>query len=175
MDLQALRQLDRLIRSTLTEFCDHLDSCLWWGKEHDFVNRYAHGFLMARCSPRSFLKHPTQIGIEVGVAQPKGKGFLRPAARKDLVIWPRPWMSCWDDKYDPTNHPMAVLEWKVRLNARNLRCDRHDEAWLSAFAKSRADFVGYAVTLNRTRRHGAQKMCVTRFHEQDVDHNWLIL
>lgn len=171
---REIRQLDRLVRETLIAFSDHLDERQFCGKEHDLVNLYAHGFLMTRCSQKSFLKHPTQIGIEVGVAQPKGKGFLRPAARKDLVIWPKPWMSCWDDKYRPTNHPMAVLEWKVKLKAKELRCDRHDEAWLNAFAKSHADFVGYSVTLNRTRP-AAQNMCVTRFHRQDVNHNWLTL
>jgi hypothetical protein len=172
MDTRAIRQLDRLVRETFTGFSDDLDRCQWWGKEHDFVNRYAHGFLVPRCSPRSPLKHATQIGIEVGVAQPKR--FLRKAARKDLVIWPKPWMSCWDESWEPTNHPIAVLEWKVRLNSANLRCDRHDEAWLTAFARSHPDFVGYSVTLNRTRP-AAQKMCVSRFHGRDTEHEWLTL
>lgn len=169
---REIRQLDRLIRETLTAFSEDLDGCSWWGKEHDFVNRYAHGFLMARCSPRSFLKHPTQIGIEVGVAQPKG--FLRPAARKDLVIWPKPWMSCWSQSWQAENHPIAVLEWKVKAKPRELRCDRHDENWLTAFSKLQPEFVGYAVTLSRTRP-AAQKMCVTRFQRGSVDRNWLTL
>jgi hypothetical protein len=169
-----IRKLDRLIRETLIAFSEDLKGCRWWGKEHDLVNRYAHGFLMARCSSSSFLEHPTQIGIEVGVAQPKGKRFLRPAARKDLVIWPKPWMSCWNDKFEPSNHPMAVLEWKVKLNAKTLRCDPHDKAWLHGFARTHPDFVGYSVTLNRTRT-AAQNMCVTRFHGQDVAPNWLTL
>lgn len=171
---RKIRQLDRVVRETLISFSDHLDKRRFCGKEHDLVNRYAHGFLMARCSPGSVLKHATQIGIEVGVAQPKEKRFSRPAARKDLVIWPKPWMSCWDNKFQPANHPLAVLEWKVRLNARNLRCDPHDEEWLSAFAKSRPDFVGYSVTLNRTRPV-TPKMCVTRFQGQEIQHNWLAL
>jgi hypothetical protein len=168
---REIRWLDRVIRETLTEFSEDLDG-RWWGKEHDLVNRYAHGFLMARCSPKGPLKHPTQIGIEVGVAQPIG--FSSKAARKDLVIWPKPWMSCWDDKYDPANHPMAVLEWKIKLNARNLRCDAHDADWLSRFARSQPDFVGYSVTMNRTRS-AAQKMCVTRFRGQAAEDNWLVL
>ena len=167
-----IRQIDRIIRETLIEFSDHLDKRPFCGKEHDFVNRYAHGFLMERCSPRSFLKHRTQIGIEVGVAQTRG--FPRPAARKDLVIWPKPWMSCWDDKFRPANHPIAVLEWKLKVKGKELRCDRHDEAWLTAFSKWQPDFVGYAVTISRTRP-AAQKLCVTRFHRGDVHHNWLTL
>ena len=169
---RQIRQMDRLVRETLNEFSDHLDKQQFSGKEHDLVNRYAHGFLMARCSPRSFLKHPTQIGIEVGVAQPKGSGFLRPAARKDLVIWPKPWMSCWNASWEAENHPIAVLEWKVRVKATELRCDRHDENWLTAFSKWQPDFVGYAVTLSRTRP-AAQKMSVSRFHRGGVDRNWL--
>lgn len=151
-----------------------MDDCRWWGKEHDLVNRYAHGFLMEHCSPKSVLKHPTQICIEVGVAQPKHKLFLRKAARKDLVIWPQPWMSCWDESFEPVNHPIAVLEWKVRRNAKDLRCDSHDEAWLKAFARRHPDFVGYAVTVNRTRP-ADRKMCVTRFQQRDIDRRWLTL
>jgi hypothetical protein len=169
----SVRKLDRLVRETLTDFSDHLDHHEWCGKEHDFVNLYAHGFLVQRCSVRSILTHPTQIGIEVGVAQPKG--FLRAAARKDLVIWPKPWMSCWDSSWKPANHPIAVLEWKVKVNAKVLRCHPHDEAWLAAYARRHPDFVGYGVTLNRTRRPSAQNLCVTRFYRQEIDPNWLTL
>ena len=169
---RGIRQLDGLVRETLTEFSEDLDHRPWCGKEHDFVNRYAHGFLLKRCSPKLPLKHATQIGIEVGVAQPKR--FLRKAARKDLVIWPKPWMSCWNSSWEPTNHPIAVLEWKVRLKSKNLRCDHHDEAWLSAFARAHPDFVGYSVTLNRTRLV-APRMCVARFYGRDIEHEWLTL
>src|SRR5262245_16738523 len=90
----TIARIDSLIRDALIAFTDDFTRSEWWGKEHDCVNRFVHGFLMPQCGPSAVLAHPTQIGIEVGVAQPPGQ-FERGAARKDVVIWPAPWMSCW--------------------------------------------------------------------------------
>lgn len=92
-----------------------------------------------------------------------------------MFFWPKPWMSCWDDKFEAANHPIAVLEWKLKAKARKLRCDRHDEKWLAAFSASQLDFVGYAVTVSRTRPASIEKMCVSRLYRGIVDHNWLTL
>ena len=116
------------------------------------------------------LAHPTQVGIEVGVAQPRG--FSRQAARKDVVIWPEPWMSCWNESFEPVHKPIAVLEWKLVRTRGPLKCHVHDRAWLSAFAEDEPEAVGYAVTLHRDRGQ-AERISVVRFSGRSVDENWL--
>jgi hypothetical protein len=167
-----IEALDNVVRNSLREFTEDFKIAQWWGKEHDFVNRYVHGFLMKKCSPSSILAHPTQIGIEVGVAQPRNL-FKRGAARKDLVIWPKPWMSCWNEKFEPVHFPMAVLEWKV-VRSGPLRCHVHDRQWLDALAREREEFVGYSVTFNGNRG-GTEQLLVVRFHRGAVDEEWMRL
>jgi hypothetical protein len=141
MNKPDIFQIDALIRDALKEFIEDLGTCRWRGKEHDCVNRFAHGFLLPRCVPSCFLHHPTQICIEVGVAQPPGIGSGG-AARKDLVIWAEPWMSCWNEKWEPVNCPVVVMEWKVALPGKKLRFNRHDRQWLKGFAETNSGAVG---------------------------------
>ena len=166
-------QIDALVHSALTEFIEDFTKSEWWGKEHDCVNRFVHGFLMPKAGTSPVLTHPTQIGIEVGVAQPK-KLFVRGAARKDVVIWPQPWMSCWNSKWEPVNYPIAILEWKVVQPPHKLKCNQHDRDWLSGVAKQRDAFVGYSVTMNR-ERGCTERLLVTRFFRQEVQEEWLHL
>ncbi len=142
-----ISQVDAVIRETLLEFLGGLHACDWRGKENDFINRYAHGFLLQRCSQESFLYHPTQIGIEVAVPQPPGIG-IKPAVKKDLVIWPRAWMSCWDASWRPLNKPLTVLEWKVVRGRGSGGGDAHDHNWLTAFSSFEPRFVGFSVILS---------------------------
>jgi len=71
-------RIDRLVQGALKAFTDDFTHAQWWGKEHDCVNRFVHGFLVPRGLASGVLTHPTQVGIEVGVAQPSG--FTRGAA-----------------------------------------------------------------------------------------------
>ena len=165
-------RIDGLVRSALTAFIEDFTHARWWGKEHDCVNRFVHGFMVPQGLESGVLAHPTQVGIEVGVGQPKG--FSREAARKDVVIWPEPWMSCWNESFQPVNKPIAILEWKLVRTRGSLRCHVHDRDWLSAFAQDQPEFVGYAVTMNRDRRR-AERIAVARFSGSNVDENWLRL
>ena len=166
-------QIDLLVRDALAAFTDDFTSSQWWGKEHDCVNRFVHGFLFPQGFKSSVFSNATQIGIEVGVATPPGVG-TRDAARKDVVIWPAPWMSCWNSEWQPVNHPVAVMEWKLVRTRGSLKCHPYDRKWLSAFAQWRPGFVGYSITLNRQRGE-KERICVTRFHQDRVDEGWLRL
>jgi len=165
--------VDEVVRGSLIAFIEDFTRAEWWGKEHDCVNRFVHGFLMPQCSSASVLAHPTQIGIEVGVAQPRSL-FARSAARKDVVIWPEPWMSCWNDRWEPVNYPMVVMEWKALRTAQPLKCHAHDREWLCGLSKEREDFVGYSVTMNR-ERGCAERLLVLRFFRGETDEDWLRL
>jgi hypothetical protein len=46
----------------------------WSAKERNWVNYFAHGFLLRQCAPNSVLQHPTQMTIEVGVPHPRRVG-----------------------------------------------------------------------------------------------------
>jgi len=171
MKRNHVSQIDSLIRRALKDFVNDLGDCKWFGKEHDYVNRFAHGYLVPRCSPRSsFLRHPTQIGIEVAVRQ---NLFTAPAARKDLVLWPQPWMSCWNRHRRPVHWPTAVMEWKIVLTKRPLRINTHDQKWLGDFAQSPYR-VGFSVTLNRSESP-TERILVSRFHRGRVIDEWLRL
>ena len=89
MTALQIEAIDELVRVALTEFIEDFLRAQWWGKEHDCVNRFVHAFLMPKCSPSGVLAHPTQIGIEVGVAQPRNL-FSRAAARKDVSFGRNP-------------------------------------------------------------------------------------
>ena len=95
------------------------------------MNRFAHGHLLPRCGTGA-LRHATQVGIEVGVPQPPGVG-TRGAARKDLVIWPEPWMSTWSEDWRPVHIPVVVMEWKLCHARKRLVGCKHDQLWVKAF------------------------------------------
>jgi hypothetical protein len=77
--------LDELVEQSLRQFARETLRETWWGKEHDWVNRYVFGYPIKYCTPDGPLYDAGQIGIEIGVPQPPGykkKGVLR-----DVVIW----------------------------------------------------------------------------------------
>jgi len=39
-------RIDGLVRSALTAFIEDFTHARWWGKEHDCVNRFVHGFMV---------------------------------------------------------------------------------------------------------------------------------
>ena len=172
-----ISQVDALIRETLDAFTrDLFEHPEWKGKEHDYINRYVHGFLLARCPASTFLYHPTQVGIEVGVKWPPGIG-VKNSSRKDIVIWPKPWMSCWKEvngKYRPFYAPTVVMEWKVVRAGQKVRPHLGDRKWLSGFAKKWPDSLGYMVTMTR-EPVSTGRIVVARFHDAHIKHDWFLL
>jgi hypothetical protein len=136
--------IDGLIRDSLEAFLAEISSDSWWGRENEAVNRFAMGQLVKRCRPDSVLYDPRQIGIEVAVPQHTG-GRAKAQVRKDLVIWPRPGMTCWEDpaRRQPTCYPLAILEWKMGPAHSSAR----DIEWLTGATTHGRELVGYAVAL----------------------------
>ena len=123
----------------------------WSGRENEAVNLFALGFLLKGTlnGPRL---DPTQIGIEVAVANAPKKG-KNAQVRKDLVIWPKAGLNRWYPGGSPRDKPQAILEWKVRrLDAAKPRGAKRDLAWLKSYSTNiaRPDFVGYCVYLDLT-------------------------
>ncbi len=164
-------QLDRLLQTSLADFVTDATSEQWQGKERDCVNRFAMGYLVDACGRHHFLKHATQIGIEMSVAQPSRVG-VRPTAPKDLVIWRRPWSTCWDNDENAALAPLAVIEWKVSRGRKGGRDTTHDATWLQAFTKANPKSVGYSVAV---RFRAGDEHCTiraTRFFRDNHNDRW---
>jgi len=143
----------------------------WRGKEHDWVNRFAHCYLLKHCTPNGPLYEAGQIAIEVGVPQPPG--YLAPATRRDLVIWPSPGLTCWDAEWRPIHHPIAIVEWKVHRPGRRNRDQPRKREWLRRYTQWQTEPVAYAVEINLGCTPNT--LTCSRFHagaEVDV---WLCL
>lgn len=168
-----ISELDRLLRAEFKRFVADIRKTKWHGKERDCVHRFAMGYLVEACGPHHFLKHPTQIGIEMAVAKPPRVG-ARPTAPKDLVIWQEKWPKIWSQRWEALLTPLAVIEWKVSRGRLGGKGASHDEKWLRNFTKSKPESVGYSVNLRfgiPTRHCGIQ---VSRFFQGAHDKEWLL-
>jgi hypothetical protein len=134
--------LDLLVRNSLLDLANFVSRTGWHGREREVVSLFAFGFLVPRCHPKGPLREPTQIGLDVAVAQITGPG-RKAHVCKDLVIWPEPAGTCWDLPGGPTRKPLAILEWKARTDSMS----DYDEAWLRAYSEKSPEFCGYAVSI----------------------------
>jgi hypothetical protein len=176
--------LDEILQGAFTAFHAGFAGESWRGKERDCVNRFVMGYLVAACSPGRLLEHPTQIGIEVAVKQPPGVGEKK-TAHKDVVIWPKPFMSCWNQNGDwnAVHTPLAVIEWKIhRLGARRRSPERDlqgDRNWVRAFSRENPESLGYSVFLDFTRAGKSSgnpcELAVSRCHAGKWQDAWLKL
>lgn len=141
--------LDEPVRSALKAFADDALDGSWSGRrEREAVSLFAFGPLLDQISQNGFLEDSSQIGIEIAIPQVtvgnEDQKSKKSQVCKDLVIWPEPRMTCWDQNGNPTIVPAAVLEWKFDSN----RVSRRDVGWLKAFTSEYENCVGYAVTAN---------------------------
>ena len=162
----AIDALDMLIRDSLLDLANFVARTSWHGREREAVSLFAFGFLLPRCQPAGPLREPTQIGLDVAVAQIPGPG-RKTHVCKDLVIWPEPAGTCWDTSGNPTKIPLAILEWKARTD---LMCD-YDETWLRDYTANALELCGYAVSINP----GGPKttLSVSRVNAGVIQRNWL--
>lgn len=142
-----LTEIDRVMRDSLLAFSADVSEAGWSGRrEREAVSLFVLRHLAGAVRPGTFLNDVAQIGIEVPVPQlPKGNHIhsgKRPKAQvcKDIVVWSKPAMTCWDESGEPTVYPAVIIEWKSARfpNERDIR-------WLSEYATGRLDFVGFAV------------------------------
>jgi hypothetical protein len=105
-------EIDNIVRVSLTEFVEDVFRSSWRGREREAVSLYVLGFLQEQCRSGRILRDPTQIGIEAAVPSslklnPKGR------VCKDLVLWREPKMTCWNERWEAVNPPLAIMEWKA--------------------------------------------------------------
>ena len=169
--------IDKLIRSSLTSLVEDISAGDWTGRrEREVVSLFCFGHLMRECRPDTFLHDVTQISIEVAVPQVTGQvGRTGKATRKvqvckDVVIWPRPRMTCWDSEGNATVRPTSVIEWKHNEGV----VWAYDVDWLREFSADREDFVGYAVSTNHGRPNNFRLSC-TRVYRGEAQSEWLFI
>ena len=148
------KELVDIIRDSLVAFALEALEGPWTGRrEREAISLYAFGFLLKQVKSDGVLNDPAQIGIEfpvpqvVSTVEMNGIGRRREKLQvcKDLVIWPRPAMTCWDQAGQPNVSPIAILEWKFGVETTS----RHDLEWLKAFSRNRPEFTGFAISANR--------------------------
>jgi hypothetical protein len=173
-DFSMLKQIDIIVRDSLTEFVADVFGSSWKGREREAVSLYAFGFLQRQIRKGGILRDPTQIGIEVTVPSDKS---LNPKGRvcKDLVLWREPNMTCWNAGWEVVNFPLMIMEWKAfRLPSSRPQISKKDVEWLRQYsALYPSVFVGYTVSLDLLQRKF--RISVTRIEGGSADDHWLEL
>ena len=138
------------LQQALTAFFTAVDRDGWRGREREAVSLFAFEFLVPHALG-AVLECASQIGIECAVPQVTTVG--KHQVCKDLVIWPRPRMTVWDQRQEPTRSPSAIMEWKVvgYPGQARLRVEHHletDIAWLERFTSRYPTCLGVAVGIH---------------------------
>lgn len=165
-----LAEIDDVVRRSLTSLVDDISRSDWTGRrEREVVSLFCFGHLATQCRPDGFLYDLAQIAIEVAVAQNggqvrrSGKASSKDQVCKDIVIWPKPRMTCWDSGGRPTVRPASIIEWKHNEGS----IYEYDVDWLCEFSREIEDFVGYAVSTNLPDAHKFRLLC-TRIHRGQI-------
>lgn len=168
----GMNRPDEAVRSALETFTDEALDGSWSGqREREAVSLFAFGALLEQVSPEGVLRDSRQIGLEVPVPQVivgnENGANKKNQVCKDVVIWPEPRMTCWDENQDPTVPPEAIIEWKF---------DRAsiydgDVNWLEAFTEEYPNCIGYAVTANQ--QSSRFTLSCTRVTARQTQPKWL--
>ena len=167
-------ELEAVLAAALTAFHRRIVVTGWRGREREAVSLFAFAELAAACRDDGPLFDAAQIGIEVAVPQIPGTGKRQVC--KDLVIWPRPGMTCWDHDRVPSLAPSAIIEWKAngfpnaRSGSRNRSADRQ---WLSECTQIHPSTLGFVAVL--LFRDTGVAMRVDRVTAGQITDDWLHL
>jgi hypothetical protein len=144
---KQIAELDSIVTQSLEALALELASGAWKGRrEREVVSLFCFGHLVGQCRPLSALHDPAQIAIEVAVPQIAGIPGSKLQVCKDIVIWPRPRMACWDDSGKATLRPLCIIEWTHNEG----ETSDDDTSWLQKFSVDSPGFVGFAVGTNQT-------------------------
>lgn len=161
-----IKNLDHSIAESLKIFVDEAFRRSWFGREREAISLFAFGFLLRTLVSANPEFHPSQLGIEIAVPQLNKPGS-KSQVNKDLVIWPKPYMTCWDSSGEPTQTPSSIMEWK----ANTTKMSDRDIEWLSEFSIGKEHFVGYALTLDLEQR--LFRLRCDRIVNGKRDKNWV--
>jgi len=170
-----IANIDALIRDSLSSLTGEVRALGWSGqREREVVSLFCFGHLLTHCKKGTVLYDPKQVAIEVAVPQVadqvniSGKHQSKLQVCKDIVIWPRPRMTCWDAAGQPTVKPMCIIEWKHNEDSES----QYDVAWMHQFSAAAESFVGYAVLTKQREVREFQLSC-SRIYRGEAQSRWL--
>jgi hypothetical protein len=171
---ETLNQVGAIIQQSLSEFITVIFSSGWAGREREAISLYAIGFLQKNFRENAPLYDSTQIGIEAAVPSsrewnPKGR------VCKDLVLWPKPQMTCWNKDWQITNYPLVIMEWKVYQpgnKTKKAALSSDDIGWLRKYSQIYPT-IGYAVSLDLLAREF--RLSAANAFQGKVTNPWLTL
>jgi hypothetical protein len=147
---QVHSAIDALIADSLNALAADQHVSQWWAKENNWVSYFAFRYLLRCYRADSVLRDPAQIGVEVSVPQPPGRGTR--GVRRDIVIWREPGMTAWGNGWLACSHPMAILEWKVHRPGRKNKLVAKERQWLKDYCAWQPTVPGYAIEVDGTER-----------------------
>lgn len=155
--------MEKTLHSTLTTFAQAVLQGTWYGKEREAVSYYAFGFLAKACKEGTLLFDPGQLAIEGRI--PATAGHIKKQVCKDLVIWSKPGMNCWEGR-QAIHLPLAIMEWKVNSGA----FFPYDIERLQEYTTAHKGLLGVAVTFDVKHK---QALRAARVVDGVVDEDWL--
>jgi len=174
-----MTKLDIILRRSLSRFVNAINRDRWTGRrEREAICLYVLAHLQKEVKPNTLFYDVRQIGIEMPVQQIKariqkqisgGKGKPKTDVAKDLLIWRHPQMTTWTTDGEPHNIPLAIIEWKMGRSSPY----EYDVKWLEEYSRRHAGFIGYAVSLYRSKK-GVFSLGVTRVKQGKRKEDWLI-
>lgn len=84
-------------------------------------------------------------------AVPQLKNLGKDHVCKDIVIWEKPYMTCWNKDQKFMNYPLAIMEWKVNTSGKKHPPDKFikkDIDWLTKYSSDNDCFTGYSFYLD---------------------------
>lgn len=174
---KMVEEIDLVLKQSLTALARDPHVRGWRAKENGWVSYFAFRHLVPCCRPGSVLSDPAQLGIEVSVASVPS--WKTRAVCRDIVIWPKPGMTCWGDggnrkAWEPCHHPTAILEWKVhRPWGYSNKEVMKEREWLREYCPLQPSVAGYAIEVD-ARRFPVTINC-DRFLGDDEQKDWLKL
>lgn len=167
-----VNEIESVISVSHKEFSNYVREHSWHGREREAVSLYALGFLQNQVGKADWLTDPMQISVEGAVRQRPGNRQKK-HVNKDLLLWKKPAMTCWDSTWEAVHVPLAVLEWKVhrRSSSKQVSFSDHDLDWLSWYTSSNAGRIGFAISL--TILEAGSTLRAAKIMGGDIDENWL--
>lgn len=171
----VITKLDQIIEKSLRLLAKDIHVQGWYGKENDWVNYFAHKYLLPQRSNRGPLRDAGQICIEVSIPQPPSRIYLKPSVRRDLVIWPKCGDVAFDAQWVPCKHPLAILEWTVLRPKRKKkkRIFEKERKWLRDYCRWQPSVLGYAILVDAACI--PKNLQCSRFLGPTKDDQWLNL
>jgi len=138
----SMPNIDTIIDHSIRDFLADIRNKGWFGREREAISLFVFSQL---------IKHIIHTRIMIEGAVPQLKTLGKELVCKDIVIWEKPYMTCWNKGQKLTNYPLAIMEWKVDISGKNKPPDkfvRDDIKWLAKYSSEKDNITGYSFYLD---------------------------